>query len=358
MIAAPSSLEKKLLAYDKKQARASYKSLMTQVQDKIENIHAVNTSYYKELTELLLDELIATSLKRLGEDPLSRFNTPLALLDGHTPRAYYNHNINTIVISKSLIESLEFIIANAAFTNLNKKIKQQLLKNGKDPHNLVNIITNSQTAVYSLVQSRLMLHTLAEEPLPAFASLLPPVYRTFIKEQIELCLVFILLHEQAHLEFRKNKSKKFPDLDLENKLLKELITNAKKEELAADHWAIKQLKKENRVTLIKAGVFFFFNHWSIDYMAYRMQGNHPAGFNRIQALVQIFPEFKEKDPAFFEIIGRDLSRQEKFIETLTKKATEERFFSMLSFCRSLGKYELFEELVKALSKTYDELHLY
>ncbi|GAB5472409.1 MAG: hypothetical protein Mars2KO_05080 [Maribacter sp.] len=311
--------------------------------------------YDATTTSLLLQELTATCLTRMGEDPLSKFETKVAFVDGFYPVAKYSPKFDIIVFSKPLLHSLEFLVAQAAFTNLSQKIRKRLIEKKEDPHNLVQLIDTTKNAIYSLVQARLILHSRLGRPLPKFAELLPKAYRPFLKQQLELCLSFILLHEQAHREFYKGKAIEALNINLDQVVL-ETLSQKKREEFAADHWAIKQVIPGSRVPLMKAGVFFFFNIWSFDYLQYEQRNDHPASFNRIQALVNSFPKLKAKDAAFFTIFANDLDRQHNFMQKLHQKTARERGGSLLRYCEQLADFDLFEDLVSALSQTYDELH--
>ena len=306
-------------------------------------------------TSLLLQELTATCLTRMGEDPLGKFETKVAFVDGLHPVAKYSPNLDLIVFSKPLLHSLEFLVAQAAFTNLAQKIRKRLIEKKEDPHNLVHLIDTTKSAIYSLVQARLILHSRLGRALPKFAELLPKAYHPFLKQQLELCLTFMLLHEQAHREFHKGQSFEALNINLDKVVLETLSQN-KREEFAADHWAISQVTPGSRVPLMKAGVFFFFNTWSFDYLGYEQRNDHPASFNRIQALVNSFPELKTKDGAFFTIFANDLERQHNFMQKLHQKTARERGGSLFRYCKQLADFEMFEDLVSALSQTYNELY--
>lgn len=312
------------------------------------------------LTQALLTDLCEVSLLRLGEDPLARFDTPLAFVAGGMPRIYSVPSTGMIVLSEDFLQAIELMAALAALTNLVRRLRKELAGDTADVVQLRRLLQDSHSAVYGLVQARLLLHLTGERKAPALASLLPKSYMQFVHQQTALCIVFALLHEQAHIVFTRS-GEQLAGLDpaagpsgsvsAQAQVIIEAINGDKAEEFAADRWAVDQVGA-GRSTLIKAATFFFLNQWIFDAIAHRNEGGHPAAFNRIVALTSAFPEFGEKDPVFDSVVRTGLFGQERFRKSMAEPDTRKRYAQMLKFVRGLSDFGQLEDLVSALSNSY------
>ena len=313
----------------------------------------------QQLTQALLTDLSEVAQIRLGEDPLSQFDTPVAFVSGGLPRIYCMTESTTIVISEGPIQAIEMMAAHAALVNLLRRLRENLRDDTADLNALREQLKKSHGVVYGLIQARLLLHLMGEREAPRLANLLPREYMSFVHQQTALCIVFALLHEQAHIEFAKQRASgssaafqtttaKAP---IKESVVIEAINGDKEEEFSADNWAILQAK-EGRHTLIKAATFFFLNQWVFDVIAHRNDGQHPAAFNRIVALSEAFPEFGRADPGFHNVVRSGLFGQNSFRRTMSETTPGKRYAGMLKYARALSDFSSLKDLITALSGSY------
>ncbi len=310
-----------------------------------------------KLTNVLLTDLSEIALVRLGVDPLSRYETQVALLSDSPYTCEADIAENTIFISETFIEAIEFAAAQAALVNICGKLEKALSNSTDDPHGLGNSIREAKTALHSLYMSRMLLHILGECPAPRLAALLPEKQKPFVHHQVATCLTFALLHEQAHLEFAVGRARPEDMVDGKDLFVEFPLNSSQREEHSADVWAVRQVTESVRASFLRTATFFFFNQWVIDYLLHAIDSEHPPGFNRIQHLMKSIPDMQKSDSQFFDLMTKGLNQQHKIRLALNKKSKEDRYSSLLRYCRASCQFENYEPLVNSVCRAFEELGL-
>lgn len=309
------------------------------------------------LTPALLADLSEVGLVRLSADPLSKFDTQVALVEDAPSICEVLLDKEQIILSDRFLGAIEFAAAHAALVNIIGKVKGAIAAGADDSANLAEAFAGATTAVHSLYMSRMLLHVLGEEDAPQIASLLPQRHKKFVHQQTAMCLTFALLHEQAHIEFAQDNCS-IGELRAHADPFVDIQPNASQlEEHHADIWAVRQVEGEMRSSFLRAASFFFFNQWVIDYLMELNGAEHPPAFNRIQALMQEVPDLKNSDIQFFNIMTKGLNKQSQLRTALNERDQSVRYAKFLKWCRSHLKFNEYEGLVGALCRTYEEMGL-
>jgi len=309
------------------------------------------------LTAAFLQDLTEVSLTRFGEDPLSAFDSPVVLLSSHPFTCEVDLEDEIIFVSDTFLEALEFAAAQASIINIIGRLKKFLSETGNEKDPLLQGIRQSGAAIHSMYMTRMLLHVIGEKTAPAIAQVLPKKHKLFIHYQLVAATIFALLHEQAHLEIKAGRLQPMLSVDLKDTFITKDSSIDQIEEYACDRWAAKQFKGAARSSFLRAACFFFFNQWIVDYLLHNNESEHPPAFNRIQHLMAVFPEIKQNDVVFFNMMTEGLNSQSELREALNLKDQAKRYASILKYSRAGGSYQHYEEIANALSRSFEELGL-
>ncbi len=306
------------------------------------------------LTGVLLSDLSEISLELLGCDPLASFDSKVVLLSGRPARVYCSLETGIICMSMAMIEAFEFCAAHAVLTRISGQVLKRMRSDSNVDPTLLKETEGANKALYALLQARLLLHLTGEEPLPRISERIPNDFKPFVHQQTVLCTVFSLLHEQAHIEFYRERFGKQTTPGSDVPLVIETFLTNKDEEFAADLWALLQVPGPSRVPLVKAALFFFLTHWTMEYIAYRPDGDHPIGMERVERIVRGCSELGAADLAFEGIMLRDLQRISRLRRALEDRSQESRYAGAVKYCRQLSEFTRLEHLADALRLAYEE----
>jgi hypothetical protein len=328
-------------------------SKMLPATNALADTHCLNLGEQSALTSSLLTDLSETCLRQIGDDPLARFETKVALISGRSCILEADPKRHLILVSEAFIAAMEFAVANAALTNLISKLKHITNRSTEHPE-LAASLRNAQTTMYAMFQGHLLLHMTGEKAAPSICPLLPAEYRVFVHEQLALCLSFALLHEQAHIEFASGVDIAVHGLARVGRFARTVDSPDQLEEHAADAWAVEQVQPSGRARITKSASFFFLNQWFYDYMSYSEGGSHPPALNRLQFINSLADDLKTEDPTFSEIMLKDLNKQHHLRTALDRRERWDRYAKALRYARRISAFQDYPAMVNAVCQAYEE----
>ncbi len=131
-----------------------------------------------------------------------------------------------------------------------------------------------------------IIHFKEPGPLPNIEASLDENTRKYIGVTLQAVLMFVLLHELGHIEFRRSRrhlSRSTMDIAWEFTVAEE-ISIRKEEELYADRFAIQSVPPLFMLPLVHAATFFLHLHNYVDATTGSRPNMHPLCVNRISAM--------------------------------------------------------------------------
>lgn len=301
----------------------------------------------------LADEM----LTHFGEDPLAAYDTSISLLESNRVVCEVALDERLILVSDSFIRLLEFSAAQASLVNIVERLRKHLEEDDEDPHRILVGINRSAEAIHAMYTSRLLMHMMGEFQAPSLTDLLPREYQVFVRAQTAIAATFSFLHEQAHIEIAEKRLSINDATRVLNSFVDEQPSRDQAEEHCCDVWAIRNIAEYGRARFVRTACFFFFNQWVLDYLLHDTANPHPPAFNRIQFLVQVVGELREDDFAFFSLMTHGLNGQSKLRHALNEHEPSKRKDRLLRFCRAAASYQHYEDIVDALSRSFEQIVL-
>lgn len=228
------------------------------------------------------------------------------------------------------------------------------LASGSAPSGDGKLTEGWSETLYGLLQARLLLFHIDAVPLPKIASRLAEADKPFVHQLALVSLLFILLHEQAHIEFGRNPEIMTLPSSVTSELAVELDSDSKIEEIAADLWALGQVPASSRSLVARAAIYFLIEHWTRHYALHDDSGDHPVDVVRMRALFLAYPEIEDSDPNIRVVLSRSIAPLVDLRRRMTDKDLTARYSSMLRFCRSVGEYRRLEELADAFREAVEQ----
>lgn len=198
---------------------------------------------------------------------------------------FIDRDRTTIFLSLGLMEALRLAIASAQLDSAIRLIEKDqaitdelgTLGRGKAVEQLRLMIQYFNASA--------VLHFKAPRRLPAAASLLDAATRHRIDVVLEAVLMFLLLHELGHVDYRRQS--KVPDQPphlVWEFAVPEDVNEAKREEFYADAFALRSVPEAFALPLVHAATFFLHLHNYVDATAGAGPTTHPLCVNRIATL--------------------------------------------------------------------------
>lgn len=134
--------------------------------------------------------------------------------------------------------------------------------------------------------------------LPDIDALLSTRTREKVTITLEAALIFLLLHELGHVDFRRRAG---PSMSpgastISEFVLPEELDARKEEELSADQFALQQVPREFQLHLVHGATFLLNIHNYVERFSGKAPEHHPMSVNRLAALYALVNQHPPQEP--------------------------------------------------------------
>jgi len=174
--------------------------------------------------------------------------------------------------------------------------------------------------------------------LPDIDALLSARTREKVTITLEAALIFLLLHELGHVDFRRRGG---PSMSpgastISEFVLPEALDARKDEELSADRFALSQVPQNFQLHLVHGATFLLNIHNYVERFAGKAPEHHPLSVNRLAALYALASQQPPQEPTGRRAIEQAVRiAREGWIDASTPNSTGADLDSLKRFVASL-----------------------
>ena len=269
-----------------------------------------------KFSSAFLNRHIAASKSVLGERPYDLEGVIFAVLPiKHCCVYTLRHgDKDYLVISLGFLELLRYeatiVIMQSYHQRAIRLLVEQGVSSGSSGVSKFASLSNGEQ-IFGFLQACAVRYFFEPGYLPRVEQQLPEALQRKISTIMEPCIMFVILHELGHINFRRHNIHTPFQRDFGGEfVVPESLNDAKKEELYADRYALKSVP-ENFQHLLLHGALLFFNVFSYFETLIQPKSTHPISLNRINTLYKLSNPLSDKSNISLNAVEEVIHRMKR-----------------------------------------------